>query len=92
MNYTKTAVGTTWTKIASSATNISFQNLTSYPIMITCTEADVAPAESVTGIHYNTFQGETKKPLSELSYLAAPAYVWAKSAAGRDSVVAVEAQ
>ena len=76
-----------WTKIGDNVTSITFQNQSSSPIEIEITAADSAPAITVHGVAYKTFEGEMKKALTELSFVSSPAYVWAKSITSDADVV-----
>ena len=75
-----------WTKIGDNVTTITFQNLGDNAMYIEFTAADTAPTATF-GTIYGRFEGELKKPLTELTFTTSPAYVWARSMTASTSVI-----
>lgn len=86
MAFSKVALNSgEWTKVASGASSISFQNAGSRPIYINVTSADAAPSDSV-GLMYEPYAGEMKKTVNDLT-LVSGGFVWARSASGSGSII-----
>lgn len=79
----------TWTKIGDNVTDMSFENVGQWPIYINFTAADSEPTEEI-GLVYPSITGVNKKTLSDLTYTASAAYVWAKPLGGKTGKVVVE--
>lgn len=75
-----------WTKIGDNVTTITFQNLGDNAMYVEFTAADVAPT-STFGTIYGRFEGELKKALTDLTFTATPAYVWARAMTASTSVI-----
>lgn len=68
-----------WTLIGNNVTSITFQNLGQYPIYINFNSSATPPAET-SGLIYWPRTGEVKKNNADLTYVASPNYVFARSA------------
>lgn len=87
MALAKTAVtADQWTKIGDNVTTITFQNLGDNAMYIEFTAADTAPTGTF-GTIYGRFEGELKKTLTDLTFTANPAYVWARAMSASTSVI-----
>lgn len=67
-----------WVKIGDNIVSITFQNAGQYAMYVNYTDADVAPTDAV-GFLYESREGELKKDLVDLTFIANAAYVWAKN-------------
>lgn len=80
---------TAWTKIGDNVSDISFQVQSSFDVYVYFTSADSEPSETI-GFRYARGEKVIKTPLTDLTYVASPAYVWAKSVAGSGGGIIVE--
>lgn len=82
--------GNQWTLIGNNVTSITFQTISATPVYIGIgTDSDAATAgitSTTPGLVYQQFEGEVKKLVADLSYDAAPTYVFARSISGRSTI------
>jgi hypothetical protein len=76
-----------WVKIGNNVTSITFQCTSQFPIVIACTNTNVALTSTAPGLVYNQYEGEVKKLVADLSYESSPVYVWAKARTSHGTVV-----
>lgn len=74
-----TLTSNTWSLIGNNVTSITFQCISQNPIYIGITTNLVGLTSTAPGLVYNRLEGELKRPLTDLTYLSSPAYVWARS-------------
>jgi len=79
-----------YVKIGDNVSTITFQCQSNNPIVINFTAADSAPTATDPGLIYKTFEGETKKTLTDLSHVGSVAYVWARALTGESATVLYE--
>lgn len=94
MAYTKYSVPSDeWTLVANNKTTISIFNVGSYMAYLAFTASNVAPAETI-GMPLDVFPsgsgGLIKQTITNLTTVATPNYVWARSAGGQGTTVIVE--
>jgi hypothetical protein len=76
-----------WTLIIDGAPEVTFQNAGQFGVYINFTsDANTAPTDEV-GLVYGPWQGELRKDVVELTNVASPVYVWAKSIANNGNVI-----
>lgn len=78
-----------WTLIGESVSTITFQNVGQYPVYINFTNGNTAPTDTV-GLVYGPREGELKKTLTDMTTVATPDHVWAKSVSYTGNVIAEE--
>jgi len=77
----------TWTKVANGvSSSITFQNLGQNPIYVQFSNTGLTPSSNV-GIVYNSWQGELKKSITDLTYITSPNTVFARSITSLSAVV-----
>lgn len=91
MAYTKyNLTSSAWTLVANNKTAGSFYNIGSFPIFITFTAANVNPVAETVGMYLDTNDGRDKATFTNLTHVATPTYMWAKSAGGKGSTLIIE--
>ena len=91
MAYTNISVPAgTWTKIIDNKSSATFQNVGQVTMMVVYTATDSAPADDAVGLEYGTRQGEIKKDLEDLTYVASPLYAWARPITGNTTTARIE--
>ena len=94
MAYVKHAVpSNAWILVANNKTTASFYNIGSFPIFITFTAANVNPVAETVGMVIDMTGGSggvSKRLFTDLTTVATPAYMWARSAGGGGSTLVIE--
>jgi hypothetical protein len=90
MAYTKIEIDSQdWTLIGDNISTITFQNVSQFGVYINFTSSNTAPTDDV-GLVYGPFLGELKKELTNMTAVATPAYVWAKSISNSGKIIVEE--
>lgn len=87
-NTTTTLAAQTWTQLTDAdVTNITFQNISGYHVMVKGTTSAVAPTDDAGAIRYNPGQGERNISLSDLFPGIAAVRVYAYAPDGAEIMV-----
>ena len=79
-------------KIGDNVTTITFQCQSNNPLVIGITSTNSAPTATDVGLVYETFEGEMKKTVTDLSHVGSAAYVWARALTGETATVVFEGE
>jgi len=79
-------------KIGDNVTTITFQCQSNNPLVIGITSTNSAPTATDVGLVYETFKGEMKKTVTDLSHVGSAAYVWARALTGSTATVVFEGE
>jgi uncharacterized protein YegL len=79
-----------WSLIANNVTVVTFQNSSQYPFYVNFTSAANTAPTDVFGLVYGPWQGELKKTVTEMTSVATPTHVWAKSISTNGAVIVEE--
>jgi hypothetical protein len=91
MAYTKFSVpSNAWVLVANNKTTASFYNVGSFPIYLTFTAVNVNPVAETVGLYLDTNGGRDKATFTNLTTVATPTYMWARSAGGKGSTLVIE--
>lgn len=87
MAFVKETIGSEeWTLIASDVFEITFQNIGQHPLYLNFSTSATPPSEEH-GLVYNTWNGELKTPLDELTKLSGASHVFLKAITNSTSVI-----
>ena len=77
-----------WVLIGDNVSAITFQNISQYPVYINFNTSSAVPTDDF-GLVYSpaTLQGELKRPLTDLTFLANPTHVFAKAVSASANII-----